>query len=352
MAEAENRRFTTGDFDFVLPDALVAQHPPAVRGTSRLLDVARHGRTLVDRGFPDLVQLIPTGDLLVVNTTRVRKARLLGTRPTSELPAEVLLIHPGKDDGTWVAMGKPGSAMQPGKRIRLAPGHEIETLAVLDDGFRLVQFVGITAEEAMRQYGHVPLPPYIDRADEPEDESRYQTVYAKREGSVAAPTAGLHFTEAILADLQQKGVEVGQLELDVGPGTFKPVDVDDITAHPMHEEQFDIPEALAAQIAALRARGGRLWAVGTTTVRALESVARPDGTVPAGPGATSIFIHPGYSWRAVDALITNFHLPRSTLLMLVSSFAGYDTAMAAYAHAVQAEYRFYSYGDAMVIHRS
>ena len=351
MAEREDRRYVTADFDYALPDALIAQHPPLVRGASRLLGVRRHATDAAfdDFTFADLASLIPAGDLLVVNSTRVRKARLLGTRPNSELPAEVLLVHPGRLPGSWLAMGKPGSALRPGKRIRLAAGEEIETLEVLDDGYRLVTFHGLTADDAMQRYGHMPLPPYITRSDAADDADRYQTIYADREGSVAAPTAGLHFTDVLLNELRAGGVEIGQLELDVGPGTFKPVEVDDPAEHPMHEERFEIPDALAAQIAALRARGGRLWAVGTTTVRALESVTRPDRTVPAGAGATSIFIRPGYQWRAIDALITNFHLPRSTLLMLVSAFAGHQTTLAAYAHAVAARYRFYSYGDAMVI---
>lgn len=348
--------YTTADFDYDLPEALIAQHPPAERGTSRLLTLRRgaldgtavDGPPMEDRHFPDLLAMIPAGDLLVVNTTRVRKARLLGTRPSGE-PAEVLLIHPGQNPSTWVAMGKPGSALRPGKRIALGPGAEVETLAVLHSGFRVVRFHGITAEDAMRRFGHVPLPPYISRYDQAEDETRYQTVYAEKEGSVAAPTAGLHFTPALLAALEAKGVQLGRLDLEVGPGTFKPVDVDDPAEHEMHEERFEIPALLAEQIRDLRARGGRLWAVGTTTVRALESVAEDDGTVRAGEGATRLFIAPGFRWRACDALITNFHLPRSTLVMLVAAFAGYRTTMTAYRHAVAAGYRFYSYGDAMVI---
>lgn len=348
--------YTTADFDYDLPAAQIAQHPPVARGTSRLLTLRRgaldgttvDGPPMEDRQFPDLLQLIPAGDLLVVNTTRVRKARLIGMRPSGE-PAEVLLIHPGQNPQTWVAMGKPGSALRPGKRITLGPGAEVETLAVLHSGFRVVRFHGISAEDAMRTFGHVPLPPYISRYDEPDDEDRYQTVYAEREGSVAAPTAGLHFTPELLAALESKGVQMGKLDLEVGPGTFKPVEAENPDEHDMHEERFEIPALLAEQIRDLRMRGGRLWAVGTTTVRALESVANDDGTVRAGDGSTKLFITPGFRWRACDALITNFHLPRSTLVMLVAAFAGYRTTMTAYRHAVAAGYRFYSYGDAMVI---
>lgn len=362
-AEGTVRRYVTDDFDYVLPEELIAQHPPAERGASRLLAVRRGAfdggnaepsgrratdRALADLEFPTIVDLIPAGDLLVVNTTKVRRARLLGTRPSGQ-PAEVLLIHPAADPAHWIAMGKPGSALRPGKRITLGDGHFVETVAVHDDGFREVRFVGCTADEAMARYGHIPLPPYIERGDEPADADRYQTVYAEREGSVAAPTAGLHFTEPVLEALALKGVELGRLELEVGPGTFKPVEVDDPSSHPMHEERFDVPERLAEQVRELRARGGRLWAVGTTVVRALESVALDDGTVRAGPGSTALFINPGFRFRAVDALLTNFHLPRSTLVMLVAAFAGYETTMAAYRHAVTERYRFYSYGDAMVI---
>lgn len=347
MAADPGRPFVTADFDFDLPPDLIAQHPVAERGTSRLLEVERGGARH-DRHFPDIVSLIPAGDLLVLNTTKVRHARLLGERPSGG-PAELLLIHPAADDGSWVAMGKPGSALKPGKRIGFGDGLFAETLEVLDGGFRRVRFIGGTAEDAMARVGRLPLPPYIDRAPDAEDEARYQTVYAERARSVAAPTAGLHFTPALLAALEAKGVVLGRLELDVGPGTFKPVEAERIDEHRMHEETFEVPEALAEAIRAARGRGAHVWAVGTTVVRALESVAADDGTVRAGPGATSIFITPGFTFRAVDRLLTNFHLPRSTLLMLVSAFAGYDTAMAAYRHAVAARYRFYSYGDAMVI---
>ena len=305
------------------------------------------GSVLVDSRFASLTSLIPPGDLLVLNTTRVRHARLLGTRP-SGAPAEVLLIHPGTD-GSWVAMGKPGSALQPGKRIALGDGVDVETIEVLPDGHRLVRFLGASAVDAIARYGRLPLPPYITRDPTELDEDRYQTVYARAEGSVAAPTAGLHFTPGILDSLSAKGVLIAGLDLQVGPGTFKPVEVDDPGEHPMHPERYDISPRLAAMVEVVREQGGSIWAVGTTVVRALESAVDERGMVRAGAGETSLMITPGYSFRVVDRLVTNFHLPRSTLLMLVSAFAGRELTLAAYEHAVTQRYRFYSYGDAMVI---
>jgi S-adenosylmethionine:tRNA ribosyltransferase-isomerase len=342
------RRWSLAEFDYDLPPELIAQQPAGERGRSRLLVVRRGAHeALEDREFPAIIDLIPPGDLLVVNSTRVRHARLLGTRP-SGAEAEVLLIHPAAD-GNWVAMGRPGSAMRPGKFIDLGDGVRIETLEVLEDGNRIVRFVGASADEAVARFGRLPLPPYIDRAPTAEDEERYQTVYAKREGSVAAPTAGLHFTPAILDALAAKGVEIADLDLEVGPGTFKPVEGDDVTHHVMHEERYEIPHALTRAVRDLRARGGRLWAVGTTAVRALESSADEHGIPRPGTSATKLFIRPGYAFRTVDRLLTNFHLPRTTLLLLVSAFAGHDTTMRAYRHAVAQRYRMFSYGDAMVI---
>lgn len=373
MAE---RQWTASDFDYPLPPELVAQVPSAERGASRLLVVERSGGAALarhrspldlksaepedprrasaaptgaigDRAFADLPSFIPPGDLLVVNATRVRHARLPGTRPGGG-PAEILLIHPATND-EWVAMGKPGRALQPGKRIHLGDGVDVETVAVLDDGMRQVRFVGASAAEAIARFGKLPLPPYIEREPTNDDEQRYQTVYADREGSVAAPTAGLHFTEAMLAELRGRGVAIAELDLEVGPGTFRPVEGEAITEHVMHAERFEIPVTLADAIVACRARNGKVWAVGTTVVRALESAARDDGTVSPGVAETRLMITPGYDFKVVDRLITNFHLPRSTLLMLVSAFAGYDVTMSAYRHAVAEKYRFYSYGDAMCI---
>jgi len=344
-----DRPLSTADFAYHLPPELIAQTPGTERGGSRLLVVRRGGGAagLHDSSFADLVDLIPPGDLLVLNSTRVRHARLLGTRP-SGAPAEVLLIHPSTD-GTWIAIGKPGSALKPGKRIALGPESEIETLEVLPDGERRVRFVGMPAEDAIARYGKLPLPPYIERDPTAADEDRYQTVYAEREGSVAAPTAGLHFTEALLADLRGRGVHIATLDLEVGPGTFKPVEEEEIATHPMHPERYEIPAAVATAVREARARGAAVWAVGTTVVRALESAAQEDGMVTEGAGETRLLIAPGYAFKVVDHLLTNFHLPRSTLLMLVAAFAGYDLTMAAYRHAVDESYRFYSYGDAMCI---
>jgi S-adenosylmethionine:tRNA ribosyltransferase-isomerase len=378
----------TAELDYDLPTELIAQEPLAERSASRMLVLLRadrrepgpddrrsarreetpvrrssgtfrrpemlagdrravQGSVLIDSHFSQLGSLISPGDLLVLNTTRVRHARLLGTR-ASGAPAEVLLIHPGAD-GTWVAMGKPGSAMQPGKRIDLGEGVAIETAEVLPDGHRLVRFVGAGAEEAIARFGRLPLPPYITRDPTEADEERYQTVYARAEGSVAAPTAGLHFTPAVLDALSAKGVLISGLDLQVGPGTFKPVEVDDPREHRMHPERYEITARLAALVELVREQGGRVWAVGTTVVRALESAADERGAVKAGQGETRLMITPGYDFRVVDRLLTNFHLPRSTLLMLVSAFAGRDLVKAAYAHAVTRRYRFYSYGDVMAI---
>jgi S-adenosylmethionine:tRNA ribosyltransferase-isomerase len=378
----------TADFDYDLPPELIAQEPLPERASSRLLLVIRAdrripgrperrslqradgvpqrrssgafhqhtvdgdkramaGSVLVDSVFSQLHSLIPPGDLLVLNTTKVRHARLLGTRP-SGAPAEVLLIHP-EDDETWVALGKPGSALEPGKRIALGPEVWVETVEVLEDGNRRVRFIGATAAVAISRFGQIPLPPYITRPPTELDARRYQTVYARREGSVAAPTAGLHFTSELLDGLSAKGIVISGLDLEVGPGTFKPVETDDPAEHRMHPERYEITPRLAALVDMVREQGGRVWAVGTTVVRALESAADNDGRVRAGAGETSLMITPGYQFRVVDRLLTNFHLPRSTLLMLVSAFAGHELIMAAYRHAVGQGYRFYSYGDAMLI---
>jgi S-adenosylmethionine:tRNA ribosyltransferase-isomerase len=383
-----DRPLRTADFDYDLPPELVAQEPLAERSASRLLVLLRadrrelrledrrsarrdgkparrasgtfrrpdmlagdqravQGSVLIDSHFAQLGSLIAPGDLLVLNTSRVRHARLLGTRP-SGAPAEVLLIHPGTD-GTWVAMGKPGSAMQPGKRIELGDGVAVETAEILPDGHRLVRIVGASAEDAIARFGRLPLPPYITRDPTRQDEERYQTVYARAEGSVAAPTAGLHFTPAILDALSARGVLISGLDLQVGPGTFKPVEVEDPREHPMHPERFEISPRLAALVEVVREQGGQVWAVGTTVVRALESAADESGAIRAGPAETRLMITPGYEFRVVDRLLTNFHLPRSTLLMLVAAFAGYELTRSAYRHAIEQRSRFYSYGDAMAI---
>ncbi|MEO8293916.1 MAG: tRNA preQ1(34) S-adenosylmethionine ribosyltransferase-isomerase QueA [Gemmatimonadota bacterium] len=342
----ERHALRTSDFDYPLPPELIAQHPIAARGASRLMVLHRDTNRLEHRWFADFPSLLSPGDCLVLNTTRVRHARLIGHRP-SGAPAEVLLIHPGVN-GTWIAMGKPGSALRPGKRIALSDSIAIETLEVFENGNRAIRFIGASAEEAMQRFGRLPLPPYIRRDPDERDEAGYQTIYADRESSVAAPTAGLHFTAETLAHVERMGVAIARLELEVGPGTFKPVEGEDIGTHAMHPERYHVPEAARDLVAGTRRRGGRVWAVGTTVVRALESAA-VSGALRAGSGETTLMITPGYRFRVVDCLLTNFHLPRSTLLMLVSALAGHELVMRAYTEAVEQRYRFYSYGDAMAI---
>ena len=344
-----DRHYRASDFEYELPPELIAQTPSDERASSRMLLVRRSAGQpeLEDLIFSDLLTLIPAGDLLVLNTTRVRLARLIGRRP-SGAPAEILLLRPAPD-GTWLALGKPGGALEPGKRIQIEPETWVETVEVLPDGHRRVRFVGADAEEVMHRSGRVPLPPYITREPGPADLTRYQTVYAKREGSVAAPTAGLHFTNQLLDALSAKGVVIAGLDLEVGSGTFKPVETEEIERHPMHTERYELPDRVAALAGEVRRLGGRVWAVGSTVVRALESAADDAGRVRPGPGETSLLILPGYRFKVVERLITNFHLPRSTLLMLVSAFGGYEAVRAAYQHAIAQRYRFYSYGDCMVL---
>ena len=338
----------TADYGFELPPELIAQQPSARRDASRLMVVDRARGTIAHERFGALPALTRPGDVLALNTTRVIRARLLGTRD-SGAPAEVFLLRP-VDGGRWEAMVSPGAKLKPRRRVHVAPGFDVDILATTGRGTRLVRLlVEGDPAAAIERHGHVPLPPYVARGDADADAERYQTVYAREPGSVAAPTAGLHFTPELLADLAARGVERAELLLHVGAGTFKPVDADDPADHPMHEEWYDVPESAAARINAARAAGGRVWAVGTTTLRTLESVVQPDRRVVAGSGETRIFIRPPATVRSVDALVTNFHLPRSTLLMLVAAFAGYELTMRAYAAAVAERYRFYSYGDAMAI---
>jgi S-adenosylmethionine:tRNA ribosyltransferase-isomerase len=300
------------------------------------------------RRFRDLVDLVAPGDALVLNTTKVFRARLLGKR-ASGAGAEILLLRE-VGDGRWEAMVSPGGKLRPGRTVNIAPGFDVEILEVTDRRTRIVRpHAEQPLMEAIERYGHVPLPPYIARADVPADLERYQTVYAKETGSVAAPTAGLHFTPELLAAIAQRGARIAHLVLHVGAGTFKPVEVDDPGKHVMHEERFSLPSATATTLNDVRASGGAIWAVGTTCARTLESAVRDDGTFTEREGETRLFIRPPYRFRGVDKLITNFHLPRSTLVMLVAAFAGYDLTMRAYQEAVDEGYRFYSYGDAMVV---
>lgn len=310
--------------------------------------VDRAAGTIAHLRFREIAELIPANDLLVLNTTRVFRARLLGARD-SGAPAEILLLKP-LDGDRWEAMVHPGGKLKPGRTVHIAPAFTATILGSTDRGTRIVQLSasgGVT--EAIEHHGHVPLPPYIDRPDHSADAERYQTVYAHENGSVAAPTAGLHFTEQLLAALAARGVRRADVLLHVGAGTFKPVEVEELAGHRMHEEWYRVSAATAGAVNDTRAGGGKVWAVGTTTVRTLESVVDATGLVRAGEGETRIFIHPPMAIRSVDHLVTNFHLPRSTLLMLVAAFAGLDLMREAYAAAVAEEYRFYSYGDAMLI---
>ena len=342
----------TADYDFELPPELIAQTPLARRDASRLMVIDRAAGTISHRTFTDLPTLTRAGDLMVMNRSRVVKARLLGTRAGSGAPAEVFLLQPLGGD-RHEAMVSPSGKLKPGRCVDFAPGFSAEILEVTDRRTRVVQLRAgepyASVADAIDAHGHIPLPPYIERADDVSDADRYQTVYAREAGSVAAPTAGLHFTPELLAALDARGVRRGEVVLHVGAGTFKPVEHDDPAAHVMHEERYMIPDATAQALVETRAAGGRVWAVGTTSVRTLESAAEPGRTVRAGEGETRIFIRPPASPRVVDALVTNFHLPRSTLIMLVAAFAGYDLTMRAYGEAIAERYRFYSYGDAMAI---
>ncbi len=295
--------------------------------------------------FGDLLELIPPGDLLVINTSRVIPARLRGKREGGQ-DAEFLVVREVAD-GTWLAMARPGGKLKPGRRVTLGDDSAVEIVEVLGGGLRRVRFIGaLDPRGTLAKYGEVPLPPYIRRPPVSADRERYQTVYAAHDGSVAAPTAGLHFTTELLAQIHERRILVTALDLHVGPGTFKPVETDDLTAHTMHPEAYAIAPGAASGINYNR---GKVWAVGTTVARALESAADAQGQVRAGAAETSLFIRPPYDFKVVDHLITNFHLPRSTLLMLVCAFGGYERVMGAYHEAVRNGYRFYSYGDAMVI---
>jgi len=301
-------------------------------------------RHLTFRDFPSLVE---PNDVVVVNDSRVIPARLVAQRSGGGA-AEVLLVR--REGEGWIALVKPGARIRAGARLALGDRDAVHVLEHLPTGERLVRLEGEGGDDAiLARRGRVPLPPYIRRADTPEDRERYQTVYAREPGSVAAPTAGLHFTEATLAALDARGARIARVTLHVGPGTFRPVEEPDPARHRMDAEAYALPDETAAAIAAARAAGGRVWAVGTTALRVLETCATDERAVRAGEGWTSLFVLPGFTFRVVDCLLTNFHLPRSTLLMLVCAFAGTDRTRSAYREAVAARYRFYSYGDAMAI---
>jgi S-adenosylmethionine:tRNA ribosyltransferase-isomerase len=344
------RGFRTSDFDFHLPPEQVAQAPAERRDASRLLMVDRASGELHHRTFSDLVEYVPAGDALVVNETRVFPARLLGRKATGAA-AEILLLHPHQgEEKVWTALVRPGGKLKPGRTVEVGPELSVQILESTPGGERIVRLdtpLGLT--EALDRYGEVPLPPYVERTATEADRERYQTVYARARGSVAAPTAGLHFTPGILEALEARGVRIVRLVLHVGVGTFRPVETEDPAEHRMHSEWYSVPPEAADALNATRAAGGSIWSVGTTVTRTLESVATEDGVVHAGEGWTDIFLRPPYRFRAVDRLITNFHLPRSTLVMLVSAFGGYELVMRAYREAIDRGYRFYSYGDAMLL---
>ena len=338
----------TSDFYFDLPKELIAQDPLEDRSSSRLLVLDRKTGAREHRIFRDIVEYLNPGDCLVINTTKVSPARLYGAKEGTQAKIEILLLKRREGD-VWETLVKPGKKAKPGTKISFGDGLLMgEVLDVVDEGNRLIKFTydGIF-EEILDQLGQMPLPPYITH--QLKDKNRYQTVYAKHDGSAAAPTAGLHFTPELLRQIEEKGVKIAHVTLHVGLGTFRPVKVEDVTQHHMHSEYFFIEEDQAKLINDTKAAGGRVIAVGTTSCRTLESAVGEDGKLKATSGWTDIFIYPGYQFKVIDALITNFHLPESTLLMLVSALAGKENIMNAYEEAVKERYRFFSFGDAMFI---
>lgn len=349
----------TSELDFHLPPELVASRPPEERDGGRLLVV--DGDVLEDARILDLAERIPAGALLVVNDTRVLRARLLGNKEGTGGRVEIFLLEPqgAGEEGRarWRALGRSSKPLRPGARILVDGGALTVTVVGRGEGATLEVDLstidGGDVDAAVEAAGHVPLPPYVDRADDAVDAERYQTVFARRPGAVAAPTAGLHLSERLLERLRARGVETASCTLHVGLGTFQPVAVDDLDDHPMHSERYEVSAALAEAVAAARARNAPVVAVGTTAVRSLESAADPahDGLVRVSAGETRLLIQPGHRFRVVDALLTNFHLPKSTLLALVWAFGGRAAVQAAYAHAIAHRYRFFSYGDAMFLPR-
>ncbi len=338
----------TSDFYFDLPQELIAQDPLEDRSSSRLLVLDKESGERKHKIFRDIRKFLKPGDCLVINDTKVIPARLIGAKKDTGAKIEFLLLKRREND-IWETLVKPGKKCRPGAKVVFGDGDlEAEVLEVLDDGNRLVQFSydGIF-EEVLDRLGQMPLPPYITH--KLKDRNRYQTVYAKYEGSAAAPTAGLHFTEELMNEIEDMGVKIARVTLHVGLGTFRPVKVDNVLEHHMHSEFYQVSREAADMINDTRKAGGRIISVGTTSTRTLESVALDDGTIVPGSGNTEIFIYPGYHFKAIDCLITNFHLPESTLLMLISALAGKDHVMEAYEEAVKERYRFFSFGDAMFI---
>ncbi len=337
------------EFDYRLPPSLIAQYPSSQRGETFLMVLDRQTGGIEHHSFQDIAKYLRAGDLLVLNNTRVLPARLIGKKETGGRIEMLLIPSWNGTKGEWEALIKNSGRVKPGCRIQFESGLEGEIEEVKDGKGRVSFFYQGEVTELLRKIGRIPLPPYIKREDEPLDRERYQTVFAERDGSIAAPTAGLHFTHALLQSLKEKGVRTTMTTLHIGIGTFTLVKADDIEAHAMDAEWVEISEETAREIKATKAQGGRVISVGTTTTRALESFTDGHGGVGSGKGMTSLFIYPPYRFRVIDGLLTNFHLPKSTLIMLVSAFAGKDFLMKAYQEAVLREYRFYSYGDAMLI---
>lgn len=341
------------EFDYDLPDSLIAQRPCDKRDESRLLVLHRNDGSIEHRHFYDIVEYLKPGDCLVLNNSKVLPARLFGTKKETGAHVEFLLIKRVHGD-VWQTMVRPGRRIKPGDLVEFGPGLHAKILDYGDQGTRIVAFFydGIFMER-LEEYGTMPLPPYIERPTTQADNERYQTVYCEPEGSVAAPTAGLHFTKELLQVIREKGVRVSTVTLHVGIGTFRPVKAEKVEDHEMHFEEYEVPEQTANLVNQTIAEGGRIISVGTTSARTLESAAHPssqgDWLIQAGSGSTGIFIYPGYTFKIVDSLITNFHLPKSTLLMLISALYDREKILEAYQEAIDQEYRFFSYGDAMLI---
>ncbi|MDD5109819.1 MAG: tRNA preQ1(34) S-adenosylmethionine ribosyltransferase-isomerase QueA [Patescibacteria group bacterium] len=337
-----------GKFDYALPPDCIAQQPITNRAACRLMVVDRIQRTIRHCRFSDLPDLLTPGDLLVANDTKVIPARLFGKRQTGG-KIEALLVRP-LGGRRWEALLKPWAKIHPGETLAFAPGFSVKILDKTVSGLVTIKFLGMrSVERALSRFGHVPLPPYIRRPDRAADRKNYQTVFAKNPGAVAAPTAGLHFTPRLLAELRRRGVTRTAVTLHVGLGTFQPLRAEQLASGRLHAEHYRIPADAAQAIKKTQQHGGRIVAVGTTVVRTLEHAARRAGRVRTGAGETTLFITPGFRFRAVDALVTNFHLPQSSLLMLVCAFGGTDLILRAYREAISKKYRFYSYGDAMLV---
>ncbi|MBT9135447.1 MAG: S-adenosylmethionine:tRNA ribosyltransferase-isomerase [Firmicutes bacterium] len=337
------------DYDFVLPEELIAQHPLPERTASRLLVLHKDGGALMHRRFPDVLEILQAGDCLVLNDTRVLPARLLGRKVGGGAAVELVLLKPLANHLTWEVLARPGKRLSPGTKVQFGSGElTAEIIADTEAGGKVVRFASQgDFYAALDKLGQMPLPPYIK--EQLLDKERYQTVYSRNLGSAAAPTAGLHFTAELLDDIRAKGVKVVFLTLHIGLGTFRPVQVEDIAQHTMHSEYFEVTAETAAAITQTKQQGGRVISVGTTPMRTLESIATEDGVIAAATGWTDIFIYPGFKFKVVDGLITNFHLPKSTLIMLVSALAGRENVLNAYQAAIMQRYRFFSFGDAMLI---